>query len=112
VHQSAFAAQIVRVERTSTANVQYIDRMNENAPTKVYPEQETPPRPTYSATIRGIELTGWLYYLTDGLMITIKVRRGNNVESHDAQFNPDDPKARWKAKSLWRTACHQLLEAV
>ena len=103
---------MVRVNLRSTTNVQCIDGMNENAPLKVYPEQETPPRPTYSATIRGIEVTGWLYYLTDGLMITIKIRKDDNVESHDAQFNPYDPKARWKAKSLWRTACHQLLEAV
>lgn len=85
--------------------------MNDNESTKpvVYPEQETPARPTYDAIIRGIPVGGWLYYhqtegTEDGHINIVVTAQGNNVHAEDFFFtNPEErSEARRKAKKVWQ----------
>jgi hypothetical protein len=91
-----------------------IDEQTDNTPApKVYPEQENPPRPTYAALVRGVSISGFLYYLGDGLLIRLEVANGGGVpESKELQFSIDDPKARIRAKNAWQNAVISVLLAV
>ena len=87
---------------------------NTPAPAKIYPEQENPPRPTYAAIIRGVHISGFLYYLPDGLLIKIRIDSGtgDTREENEIQFSIDDPNARAKAKREWQKTVVQVLQAV
>jgi hypothetical protein len=91
---------------------------NTPAPAKIYPEQENPPRPTYAATIRGISIYGFLYYLPDGLLIKVKYDNGTGEENqpeHEWQYSPEDTEsgaARAKAKRAWKQTVLAVLQGV
>lgn len=89
--------------------------MNEK-PT-VYPEQETPAKPSYDAIIRGIPVGGWLYYHQNGeeghinVIVTID---GNHVHAEDFFFSTPEERslARRKAKQVWQKAVIAVIAGV
>jgi hypothetical protein len=85
---------------------------NEAKPT-VYPEQETPARPTYDATIRGNAIGGWLYYANNDLTIIVTIN-GQRATAEEFHFTDEDSRkqARMKAKNLWRSAVVAVLGGV
>jgi hypothetical protein len=85
-----------------------------------YPEQQTPPSPSYAATIRGVNIGGWLYYHPtngdpDNGRIELKVTiDGKQVHTEDFLFTDADarPAARQQAKNTWRNAVLSVLAGV
>ena len=83
--------------------------------TKVYPEQENPPRPTYEANVRGIAIGGWLYYADDSSRLTTVVTiDGQRVAADDFHWTDAESRtqARTKAKNVWRSAVLAVLAGV
>jgi len=86
----------------------------------VYPEQENPPRPTYTANLRGLPIGGWLYYHpTNGspdngqlnIVVTIDAKK---VMAEDFIYTNDQERrqARLKAKNVWRKVVLAVLAGV
>jgi hypothetical protein len=85
-----------------------------NKPAKIYPEQRTPPCPTYTAQIRAVTVEGWLTYgVPDGLIIKVVIKDGKGLEEeHEEQMAPDDKHARRHAKRFWQAAVMAVVSKV
>ena len=90
--------------------------MNEEQ-AKVYPEQETPARPTYEAVIRGIPVGGWLYYgeaVQPNRLTIIVTVEGNRITAEEFCYENEQERklSRLKAKNLWRQVVLAVLAGV